>query len=66
MVAGILAIVEETARVKCPYCAEWVDLYVDPETTGTYVEDCAVCCHPWAVTVDRSSGRLKVRVDRIG
>ena len=33
-------------RVRCPYCREWVDLYVDPDTTGVLVEDCAVCCRP--------------------
>ena len=28
------------------------------------VEDCAVCCQPWAVTVDREGGRLRVHVAR--
>ena len=56
---------EETAHVQCPYCRERVDLYVDPDTTGVYVEDCAVCCNPWQVEVDRSSGRLRVRVTRL-
>jgi hypothetical protein len=56
--------VEDTVRVRCPYCREWVDLYVDPDTTGTLVEDCAVCCRPWAVTVERDAGRLRVHVTR--
>jgi hypothetical protein len=56
---------EENARVRCPYCHEWVDLYVDPDTQGVYVEDCAVCCRPWQVSVDRSGARLHVRVDRL-
>jgi len=44
---------EDTVRVRCPYCREWVDLYIDPDTTGALVEDCAVCCRPWAITVER-------------
>jgi len=56
--------VEDTVRVRCPYCREWVDLYVDPDTTGMLVEDCAVCCRPWAVTVERDAGRLRVHVSR--
>ena len=56
--------VEDTVRVRCPYCREWVDLYVDPDTTGMLVEDCAVCCRPWAVTVERDAGRLRVHVAR--
>ena len=51
-------------RVRCPYCREWVDLYVDPDTTGVLVEDCAVCCRPWAVSVERDMGRLRVHVSR--
>jgi hypothetical protein len=56
--------VEDSVRVRCPYCREWVDLYVDPDTTGMLVEDCAVCCRPWAVTVERDAGRLRVQVSR--
>lgn len=44
-------LVNDTARVRCPYCREPVELFVDPETVGTFVEDCAVCCRPWTVSV---------------
>ena len=37
---------DDTARVRCPYCREWIELYVDPDSTGVWVEDCAVCCRP--------------------
>jgi hypothetical protein len=57
-------VVEDTVRVRCPYCREWVDLYVDPDTTGSLVEDCAVCCRPWAVSVERDGGRLRVHLSR--
>ena len=44
-------LVNDSARVRCPYCRERVELFVDPDTEGSYVEDCAVCCRPWTVTV---------------
>ena len=43
---------EDTVRVRCPYCHEYVELYVDPDTTGMLVEDCAVCCQPMEVMVE--------------
>ncbi|MFO0611923.1 MAG: CPXCG motif-containing cysteine-rich protein [Polyangiaceae bacterium] len=55
---------DDTARVRCPYCHEKVELYVDPDTSGTIVEDCAVCCRPWTVTIERDGERLRVHVDR--
>ncbi len=42
---------DDTGRVHCPYCFERVELYVDPDTSGSYVEDCSVCCRPWTVSV---------------
>jgi hypothetical protein len=61
----MLAAMEETVEVQCPYCRERVELYVDPDTSGVLVEDCAVCCQPWNVTVERGdAGRLRVQVSR--
>jgi len=53
---------DDLAKVVCPYCHERVELFVDPDTTGSFVEDCAVCCRPWhvEVTLDDEGGR---RVD---
>jgi len=48
--------------VRCPHCRERVALYVDPDTQGTFVEDCEVCCRPWQVTAWREHGRLRVQV----
>jgi hypothetical protein len=56
---------EDVARVRCPYCREAVDLYVDPDTLGSYVEDCEVCCRPWLITIERDErGRMRVHVTR--
>lgn len=56
---------EDVVTVTCPYCRERIELYVDPDTTGTFVEDCEVCCRPWQVRVERDEdGRLRVAVSR--
>lgn len=41
------------AAVTCPYCAESVEIAVDPGSgpSQQYVEDCPVCCNPWRVSV---------------
>ena len=41
------------ATVTCPYCAETVEISVDPGSGASqdYVEDCPVCCQPWRVLV---------------
>jgi len=41
-----------STRVACPYCGEPVELLVDVSAGDqAYIEDCAVCCRPIAVTV---------------
>jgi hypothetical protein len=44
---------ETEALVVCPYCAEEVEIALDPGSGATqeYVEDCQVCCQPWRVVV---------------
>lgn len=44
---------DHVAKVRCPYCLERVELFVDPDSEGTFVEDCAICCRPWTVLVER-------------
>lgn len=41
------------ASAWCPYCAEPVELSLDPGSgaSQSYVEDCSICCRPWSVTV---------------
>ena len=41
--------------VTCPYCGEQVEIYVEPDTTGSFVQDCEVCCNPWRVSVSRDA-----------
>jgi len=33
--------------VTCPYCGESIELYIEPDMRGSFVQDCEVCCNPW-------------------
>ena len=41
------------ALVECPGCGESIELWIDAGggPAQRYVEDCAVCCRPFEVTV---------------
>ncbi|MDH3200481.1 MAG: CPXCG motif-containing cysteine-rich protein [Myxococcales bacterium] len=56
---------DDTFEVICPYCFEVVEIYVDPETQGELIEDCDVCCRPWALNVARTEdGELAIQAVR--
>jgi hypothetical protein len=56
---------DDETWVTCPYCYELQLLVVDPDTEGTFVQDCDVCCRPWHVQVARDAdGVLEVAVSR--
>jgi prolyl-tRNA synthetase len=50
--------------VTCPYCGEAVEIYIEPDVRGTFVQDCEVCCNPWRVRVTRAEGAQHVEVRR--
>jgi Cysteine-rich CPXCG len=43
--------VDDYFVVTCPYCGEDVEIYLEPDVTGSFVQDCEVCCNPWRVRV---------------
>ena len=52
--------------VQCPYCGEWQELSLDPDSEGEMVQDCEVCCEPWQMTVRRTpTGARTVRLERM-
>ena len=55
---------EDTFLVTCPYCGEDVEIYVEPEMRGSFVQDCEVCCNPWRVRVWREDGERQVEIAR--
>jgi hypothetical protein len=50
--------------VECPYCGEEVEIYVEPDVRGSFVQDCEVCCNPWLVRVVRDDDERYVEVRR--
>jgi hypothetical protein len=43
----------DVLTVQCPWCFEEIEISIDPETEGAFVQDCEVCCRPWALTLKR-------------
>jgi hypothetical protein len=41
----------ESFTIQCPYCGEVLELDIEPDVRGTFVQDCEVCCNPWRVHV---------------
>jgi cysteine-rich CPXCG protein len=39
--------------VTCPYCGEDLQIAIEPDVHGSFVQDCEVCCNPWLVRVER-------------
>jgi DNA replicative helicase MCM subunit Mcm2 (Cdc46/Mcm family) len=53
--------------VVCPYCGEEVEISVDPDESGSFVQDCEVCCNPWRIRVrGRGSSRSLIVVKADG
>ena len=57
---------DDEVTVQCPSCGEWVSIYIDPDSSGSMVQDCEVCCAPWHLNVRRGpSGKPTATVERI-
>jgi len=50
--------------VICPFCGESIEIYVEPDTTGSFVQDCEVCCNPWRVRVSGQDEERTIDVMR--
>jgi hypothetical protein len=55
---------DDLFEVTCPYCGEQLEIYVEPDVSGRFVQDCEVCCNPWLVRVVREDGCRWVEVGR--
>jgi len=55
---------EDRFLVDCPYCAEQVEIYLEPDVSGSFVQDCEVCCNPWTVRVVYDGGDRYVELQR--
>ena len=45
----------EEFLITCPYCGEAVEIRVEDDVRGSFVQDCEVCCNPWSVQLTRSA-----------
>jgi len=50
--------------VTCPYCGEQVEISVEEDVRGSFVQDCEVCCNPWRVRVIGARENRSVDVAR--
>jgi hypothetical protein len=55
---------KEYFTVTCPYCGEDVEIYIEADVKGTFVQDCEVCCNPWRVRLANVDGARDIRVMR--
>jgi hypothetical protein len=42
--------------VTCPYCGEQIEIYIEPDVRGSFIQDCEVCCNPLRLRVVRMKG----------
>jgi hypothetical protein len=57
--------VDDSFLVTCPYCGEEVELYLEPDVRGTFVQDCEVCCNPWNVRVSVDGDERWIEIQRM-
>jgi len=50
--------------ITCPYCGEEVEISIEEDVRGSFIQDCEVCCNPWLVRVTRSEDGADVEVVR--
>jgi hypothetical protein len=55
---------DDQFQVTCPYCGEEVEIYLEPDVSGTFVQDCEVCCNPWRVQVVHDGDERRVDLGR--
>ena len=54
----------EELVVVCPYCGETIEIFVEEDVRGSFVQDCEVCCNPWRVRVWGRGTERSVEVTR--
>jgi prolyl-tRNA synthetase len=55
---------EEEFIVVCPFCGEEVEIIIEEDVHGSFVQDCEVCCNPWLVRVTHSPDGREISVTR--
>jgi cysteine-rich CPXCG protein len=55
---------DEDVLVTCPYCGEEIEIRVERDVRGSFVQDCEVCCNPWRVRVSGTDDDRDIEVTR--
>ena len=55
---------DDSFPITCPYCGEEVEIYLEPDVTGSFTQDCEVCCNPWTVRVSGRGDERSVSAER--
>ncbi len=55
---------DDSKQVQCPYCGEWIELWIPSDAEGEFIEDCEVCCRPWQVRVRTLGSHREVTIRR--
>ncbi len=63
-VVAFLSVMDDQFWVTCPFCGEQVEIYVESDVRGSFVQDCEVCCNPWRVKVRGRGDERSVDVVR--
>ena len=50
--------------IRDSYCGEEVEIHIEEDVRGSFVQDCEVCCNPWLVRVTRSPDGADISVSR--
>jgi hypothetical protein len=54
----------DTFIVTCPFCGEDVEIVVEADERGPFIQDCEVCCNPWTVRVRGAGDERYVELSR--
>lgn len=56
---------EAETSLQCPWCWEWIELYLPSDSHGDLIEDCEVCCRPWLIQVSQNEdGSRTIQISR--
>lgn len=55
---------QELFDVTCPYCGQELEIHVEADVRGDFVQDYEICCNPWVVRVSLNGGERVVDVTR--
>ncbi len=55
---------EELQWIRCPYCGEEMEVFLEADLAGSLVQDCEVCCQPWLLRISGEGEGRRVEVTR--